>query len=34
MAIAGRAAALADLTGPGVAILTERYGTIAASAAT
>ena len=34
MAIAGRAAALADLTGPGVAILTERYGTIAAPAAT
>jgi len=34
MAIAGRAAALVDLTGPGVAILTERYGTIAAPAAT
>ena len=29
MAIAGRAAALADLTGPGVAILAQRYGTIA-----
>jgi len=33
MTIAGRAAALADLTGPGVAILTERYGTIAAPSA-
>ena len=32
MAIAGRAAALADLTGPGVAILTERYGPIATAA--
>jgi len=34
MAIAGRAAALADLTGPGVAILTERYGTPTAPVAT
>jgi uncharacterized protein (TIGR03083 family) len=34
MAIAGRVAALADLHGPGVANLTERYGTIATPAAT
>jgi uncharacterized protein (TIGR03083 family) len=34
MAIAGRAAALVDLTGPGVAILTERYEASAAPTAT
>lgn len=34
MAIAGRPAALADLTGPGVAILTERFRTVATPAAT
>ena len=33
MAIAGRAAAIRDLTGPGVAILAERLGVLEASSA-
>jgi len=33
MAIAGRSAALADITGPGVAVVAERYGTVAMPAA-